>query len=92
MFLHYEMTFCTSDQLCALCLCPAERLLLLFEEEVCLVWGQAAEVFPYRQVEPQQSGRAQTRLSEGQQLSVGTLLAVCEAARAQALKNKLPLT
>lgn len=56
MFL--QMTFCTSDELCALCLCRGERLLLLFEEEVCLVWGQAAEISPYREVEAQQSGRA----------------------------------
>lgn len=45
------MTFHTSDQLCTLV--PAERLLLLFEEEVCLVWGQAAEVPPHRKPEPQ---------------------------------------
>lgn len=81
------MTFCTSDWLCALCKCPAESLLLL-EEEVCLVWGQAAEVSPHREAEPQLSGRAQARLSEGQQLTVGTLLAVCKAAH-RGLKSKL---
>ena len=57
---------------------PAECILLLLEQEVCLVWGQAAEVSPHREVEPQLSGRVQTRLSKGQQLIVRTLLPVCK--------------
>ncbi|TNN60170.1 hypothetical protein EYF80_029603 [Liparis tanakae] len=75
LFLHYILVFCTSDPLGTLCVCPAERLLLLFEEEVRLVRGQAAEVSSYRKVEAQLPGSAQTRLSEGQQLTVGSLLA-----------------
>lgn len=59
---------------------PAERLLLLLEEEMCLVRGQAAKVSPSQQVETLLSGRTQTRLSESQQLTVGTPLAVCRAA------------
>lgn len=69
----------TSDQLCALSMRLAECLLLLLEQEVCLVWGQAAEVSPHWEVEPQLSGRVQTRLSKGQQFTVRTLLAVCKA-------------
>lgn len=71
------MTCCTSDRLCALCMFPAERLLLLFEDEVCLVRGQAAEVPRPREVKPQLPGRDQTRLSEGQQLTVGVPLTGC---------------
>lgn len=71
------MAFPTFDQFCSLCRGPAERPLLLFEKEVSLVWCQAAEVSTPWEVEPQLSGRAQTRLSEGQQLTVGSLLAVC---------------
>ena len=66
---------------------PAERLLLLFEEEVCLIGGQATEVCPNREVEPHLSGRVQTRQTEGQQLAVGTQLAVCEGARARKFKK-----
>lgn len=85
MFLHYQTTFYTSDQLCALFMCPAEGLLLLFEEEVCLVWGQAAEISPHGEVEPQLSGRAQTGLSKGQQLTVGVLLAGCKGSERTAV-------
>lgn len=74
------MIFRTSDWLCALCMCSAECLFLLLEEEVCLVWVQAAEVLPSGEVEPLLSGRTQTRLSERQQLTVCMLLAVCKAA------------
>lgn len=51
------MTFWTSDQRLARRVCPAEHLLLLLQEEMCLIWVQAAEVSPYGQVEPQLSGR-----------------------------------
>lgn len=82
------MTFCTSDQLRAVCMCPVERLLLLFQEEMCLVRGQAAEVCLDWHVETQLFGTAQTSLSESQQLTVGTLLAVCKAAH-MGSKSKL---
>lgn len=73
---------CTSEQLCALRARPAERPLLLLEEEVRLVRGQAAEVSSRGEVEPQLPGGAQARLSEGQQHAVGALLADCKGARA----------
>lgn len=76
LLMHYKITSRTSDQLCALCMCPAERPLVLFEQKVCLVGTQAAEVSPHWEVEPQLFGRGQTRLSEGQQLTVRMLLAV----------------
>lgn len=76
----------TCDPLCAVCTLSAEHLLLLLEEEVCLVRGQAAEVSPRRKGEPQLPGRAQTRLSDGEQLTVGATLAVCEGGKAPTLK------
>ena len=87
-FLHYDITFCTSVQFCAVCMCHVKRLLLLFKEEMCLVWGQAAEVCLDWHVETQLFGTAQTRLSKSQQLTVGTLLAVWKAAH-MGSKSKL---
>lgn len=51
------MTSCTSDQRNALFVCPAGYLLLLLQEEICLIRVQAAEVSPYGQVKAQLSGR-----------------------------------
>ena len=89
VLMHHKITSRTSDELCALSGGPAERPLLLFKQEVCLVRGQAAEVSPRWEVEPQLFGRGQTGLSEGQQLTVGTLLASCKGARsARTLKKQ----
>lgn len=82
--------FFTSDHLCVLCLCSAECLLLLLEEEMRLVWIQASEVSPYWHVETQVSGRAQTTLSKSQQLKVGSTLAFCKVACKDSKHQKLP--
>lgn len=74
------MTLCTCDRRLPLCVCPAEHILLLLQEEMRLIRVQAAEVSPYWQVEPQLSGRLQKGLSKLKQLPVGTFLAVWEAA------------
>lgn len=78
-----EMTSPTPDELRTLCLRPAELLLLLFEEEVALIWIQVTEVSPDWRVESELSGTAQTRLNEGQNLTVGMLLTICRTAGTQ---------
>lgn len=81
--------FSTSDQLWVLCLCPAERLLLLLEEEMCLFWIQASEVSPYWQFETQPSDGDQKRLSNREQFSVGSTLAVCKYKNKQKTQSEL---
>lgn len=82
-----KMTFWTCDQRLALCVSPAQHILLLLEEEMRLIRVQAAQVSFYWQVEPQLSGRRQNGLSELKQLPVGMFLAVWEAA--YTLKSEL---
>lgn len=75
----------TPEQRGVVCRRAAQRLLLLLQEEVSLVRGQAAEVPPHGPAESQLSDRVQTGPSEGQQLLVSPPLALCEEAESQVI-------